>query len=701
MQFSVWTPIHIMRKAPVRAGRFSLPAIVTAFLISALPALAGNGTNILPSQSLASHYYGNDGPWYEANIPFFDCSDPEVTQVYYYRWELWKSHIRDLGEKGHILTEFLNDVGWSIHPWQSLNDATAFHIHEGRWLRDPRYIDDYIHFMYADHGNDRHFSESIADAVYSAYLANGDAGNATRYLPDMERVYNAWNDHYDAAKGLYYIDPISDATEFSIASIEATGGKWGFGGGQAFRPSINSFMYADAMAISRLAALGGDGATAKSYAEKAADIKGHIQADLWNDTMHHFVDRYKVDNQFVHYWDFVPGRELEGFVPWYFNLPDDSPKYAEAWGRLLAKDGFAGAAGLRTVEPSYQYYMRQYIYEPRTDPRKPECQWNGPSWPFDTTLLLGAIANLLDHYQQAIIHPEDYLHLLRQYAHQHYLDKSLDIQEDYNPDTGAVIVGLPRSHHYNHSDFCDLVVTGLAGLHPRADNSLEVNPIIAPSLGYFCLENVPYHGHAVTILYDIDGKHYGRGAGLSVYVDGQVASAPAPAGRRIVQIGAPIVPRNQTRQVDFAVNCPRSGNPVPSASCNPKALYAPIDGRVWFYPNVPKYWSTLGSANAQDWYGVDFGSAKQINSVKLFFYGDGSQFLPPADYTVQTWSGSDWVNIPNAQVTPSAPLGNGENSVTFPPVSTSKVRVLFTNKPGAATALVAFKAFGEVPAFAE
>ena len=38
-------------------------------------------------------------------------------------------------------------------------------------------------------------------------------------------------------------------------------------------------------------------------------------------------DRYKTDNRFVHYWDFIRGRELAGYVPWSFELPDNDPKY--------------------------------------------------------------------------------------------------------------------------------------------------------------------------------------------------------------------------------------------------------------------------------------------------------------------------------------------------------------------------------------
>ncbi len=106
-----------------------------------------------------------------------------------------------------------------------------------------------------------------------------------------------------------------------------------------------------------------------------------------------------------------------------------------------------------------------------------------------------------------------------------------------------------RSHHYNHSDFVDLVISGLAGLRPRADDILEVNPLIpvdatgANSISYFCLENVLYHGQLVTIVYDRDGTHYGLGAGLSVYVNGQQAIAPSEMGKKTVKID--VAPRRK------------------------------------------------------------------------------------------------------------------------------------------------------------
>ncbi len=666
---------------------------------NAVTVTASGGTSILPQKTLAVRYFGNDAPWFEKNIPFFDCSDPDITRIYFYRWQLYKSHLKDLGSRGYIVTEFLNDVGWAWNPYQSLDDATAFHINEGRWLKDKRYVDDYITFMYSG-ANDRHFSEAIAAAAYARYLANGDRAFAIKNLEAMKHLFQLWTNRYDPAKGMYSIEPILDATEYTIASIDASGGQDGFLHGDAFRPTINSFMFANAMAISKLAALGGETNTAAAFAANAAALKDKVQTNLWNDSMQHFIDRFKADNEFVHYWDFIRGRELAGYVPWAFELPDNDPKYNAAWKHLLSPEEFAGPYGLRTVEPSYEYYMRQYRYETVDGKKLPECQWNGPSWPFDTTLVLTAMANLLNDYSQNVVQADDYVRLLKQYARQHFLNGEPNLQEDYNPDTGKVIVGLPRSDHYNHSGFNDLVISGLAGLRPRADNILEINPLIpidassTNSIDYFCLENVPYHGQSVTIVYDRDGRHYSKGAGVSIYVNGRQVLKPSALGKKTIAISKPMVSAT-AHPIDLAVNFAKKGFPVASASVNnvTNEVYQSVDGRVWFYPSVRNYWSNAGSLADEDWFSLDFGSEEKFSSLQLYFYADEMRFKAPAKYTVQYWTGGTWADVHVSRATPRNPLANGENVIAFRPVTASKLRIRFTNPKPAAIALVEVKAF--------
>src|SRR5438046_4325275 len=101
----------------------------------------------------------------------------------------------------------------------------------------------------------------------------------------MKSIYEQWADHWDASKKLYYIPAMPDATEYTIASIDASGGKDGFEDGEAFRPTINSYMYGNAKAISRIAGIKGDERTAREYLQKAADLKTNVERSLWNDSL--------------------------------------------------------------------------------------------------------------------------------------------------------------------------------------------------------------------------------------------------------------------------------------------------------------------------------------------------------------------------------------------------------------------------------
>jgi len=82
--------------------------------------------------------------------------------------------------------------------------------------------------------------------------------------------------------------------------------------------------------------------------------------------------------------------------------------------------------------------------------------------------------------------------------------------------------GEERGKDYNHSTYCDLIISGLIGLRPRPDATIEVNPLLSSGAwDYFCLDQIPYHGRSLTILYDKTGGHYRQGKGLRLLVDGK------------------------------------------------------------------------------------------------------------------------------------------------------------------------------------
>lgn len=627
----------------------------------------------LDHHALAARYFHEDAQWYLENIPFFECSDSAIEQVYYYRWKMYKAHVRNVGTNEYVITEFINHMPWDREPYCTINAASMHHIYEGRWLRDSRYINGYINNLYRDGGNNLQYSESIADASFANYLVTGDAAFITSYLDSMKAKYEGWKDHWDAAKNLYYIPAMPDATEYTVASIDASGGTGGFDDGEAFRPTLNSYMYGNARAIARIAELKGDLATRDEYAGRAASLKANVQASLWNDAQHHFMDRFKVNNQYVHYWDFIRNRELAGMIPWYFDLPDDEKKYNAAWKNVLDTTILLGRYGLRTNEPAYEYYFKQIAFTWGL----PSSQWNGPSWPYQSSQTLTGMANLLNNYRQTDVTATDYLKLLRLYTHQHYLpDGKLNLVENYDPNKGKPIVFYYWSNHYNHSSYNNLIISGLCGIRPAEGDTLTLNPLIDNSIQYFCLSNLRYHGHDLTVVFDRDGNKYHMGKGLTVFVDGREVDVKQLENKYQVNVGKIVVPTPLPEPTNYAFNIRKKGFPEVSASVNAlkDSVYQAVDGKVWYFPEVSNRWSTIGSDSEYDWIAINFGEEREVSSVKIYplVYGD---FILPYSVSVDYWTDGEWNH---AQLSEEPKLtGNTENTLRFNKVKTAQIRVNF------------------------
>jgi hypothetical protein len=648
-------------------------------LLPVLFASCSNDKNVLfpDHHSLAATYYQEDRQWYLDNVPFFECSDKEIEQVYYYRWKMYKAHIRNVGDNSFVITEFINHMPWDREPFCTINAASMHHIYEGRWLKDNRYIDGYITNLYQHGGNDRRYSESVADATFARYLVNGDADFLMMQLDSMISIYNQWYDHYDSSKQLYYIPAMPDATEYTIASIDASGGKDGFEGGDAFRPTINSYMYGNAMAISKIAALKNKKAVSDQFLQKALNLKANLERSLWNDSLQHFTDRFKVNNQYVRYWDFIRGRELAGMIPWYFNLPADNERFHAAWNHVIDTSQLLGKCGLRTNEPSYEYYFKQYTWFEG----KRGSQWNGPEWPYQTSQVLTAMANLLNDYKQSVIANSDYLKLLRLYTKQHFLpDGNINLVENYDPNLGEPIVYFYWSNHYNHSSYNNLVISGLCGIRPFAGDTLDINPLVDSTIDYFYLGDVMYHGHKLSFIYDKDGSKYKTGKGLSVFVDNKKAELIKHQGRYKVHVGSPSNQPSTRHPLNVALNVQRKGYPLPTASINTMpdtSLYQAIDGKIWYFPEVVNRWTSEGSRSTKDWFAIDFGKPSEISSANLFLFADGKSFGAPDDLLIEYDSSGRWVPVKMQTAGPIKLTGNTRNSIHFEKVKATTMRITF------------------------
>lgn len=80
--------------------------------------------------------------------------------------------------------------------------------------------------------------------------------------------------------------------------------------------------------------------------------------------------------------------------------------------------------------------------------------------------------------------------------------------------------GLERGKDYNHSTFCDLVISLLTGFS-ETNGNVNFAPIIPDDWTYFTLDNLYIRGDRYTLKYDRDGKNYGE-AGLKIYKNGKI-----------------------------------------------------------------------------------------------------------------------------------------------------------------------------------
>jgi hypothetical protein len=485
-------------------------------------------------EELFVQYINNKESWnfLSGNIPLFDCPDKMMEQTYYFRWWTYRKHIKHTPD-GFVILEFLPDVPWA-GKYNTINCPAAHHIYEGRWLHDQTYMNDYAKFWLKGGGAVREYSFWIADALYNDYLVTHDAGLIKELFPLLIENYEGWEKERLDANGLFWQEDGKDGMEVSIAGALSDNA-------MGYRATINAYMYGDAVALSKMALLLHQQETAKRFIAKSEQIKRKMQDALW-DANAGFFKVLPLGKESL-----CSARELHGYTPWYFNMPD--PKYNGAWKYLMDSNYFYARFGPTTAEQNHPAF--KIAYEGH------ECQWNGPSWPFATSITLTAAANLLLNYTQPYFSKQDYFKLIRIYANSHQLKREDGktvpwIDENLNPFTGDWISrtrlktwdkgtwsaekgGKERGKDYNHSTFCDLVISGLIGLRPQANNSIIVNPLLpANTWDYFCLDNILYHGKTITILYDKSGMHYKKGKGLAVFVNGKkVASSSQLSKLRI------------------------------------------------------------------------------------------------------------------------------------------------------------------------
>ena len=578
-------------------GIGNFPAAAADFLFPATSLRADIARfNALDTESVTNHIPNSAAAdFLAANAPRFDCPDRELVEIWHFRWWTFRKHLKQTPD-GFVVTEFLTPVKHAgAH--NTISCATGFHLAEGRWLRDPRFLDDYTRFWLrgADGKPQPHFhkfSSWFAAAVWDRACVTGDFAFALGLLDDLVADYRAWETERRLPSGLFWQHDVKDGMEESISGSRTA---------QQPRPTINSYMVANARAIAALAQLAKRPELAKEFSAKADELH-HLTLDkLWDNEAKFFKVLVARDSNVASgapasrvaqtsksavspvskpatavqpdarpnsprsadleigatagletRATYSPAREAIGYVPWMFHLPD--ARHAAAWLQLTDPAGFHAPFGLTTAERRHPAFRTHGTFK---------CEWDGPVWPFATSQTLLALANFLRATNapraSSSLAPtggegrgegatathlptrHNYLAALLTYTRSHRMNGQPYIGEYLDETTGAWLKGNhERSRHYNHSLFADLIITGLVGLTPRADDTVEVHPLLPDGTwDWFALDAVPYHGRTLTILWDKTGAHYGKGAGLRLFADGKLLATT----NRLTRVTAKLPPR--------------------------------------------------------------------------------------------------------------------------------------------------------------
>ena len=667
-------------------------------LLSTVPAPA----QVLDSRALLGRYLvdNRDIDWFAARIPAFESPDSAIEATYYYRWELVTKHLTYGSPKtGYTFTEFIDRPFWSGE-YGAISCPLGHQFAEVRWLDDRDIVSDFARYWFEAPGaQPRSYSNWYGAAMWRLFEVTRDTALLRRVLPYMKTQYAGWMaEHWDPTQRMFHWDGLHDGMERNINSRQTDDIDEGADG---YRPTLNSYMYADARAIARASALFGDTAAARDYDARADSLRVRVEQELWDERRSFFLHQAAHNEksgvraltrtyESGEYAGNPHGRELIGYVPWQFDLPEPGKGYERAWRFLMDTAYFLTPFGPTTTEQNDPQFFISYRC----------CWWSGNSWPYATTQTLEAMANLLNDYRQSVVTAADWMRLFTIYTRTQRKDGRPYVAEAANPLTGSWEGHDTPGHsnHYFHSAYVNLVITDVVGLRPRADDSLVVNPLAPSSWAYFALDGVRYHGRRLTILWDRDGTRYGRGRGLVVLADGRLL-ARSTGLRRLATHLPPRASRPTPRRlVNVAVNNDKTPYPrveVSFAAAKTSAA-ALNDGNYWYHIAPPNRWTTTGSPNERDTVTIDFGAPRAIRRIVLYPLDDStaSPVAAPASYEIEVWQGDRWTPVPDATRTPHVPQGHRANTITFGAVRTPRVRIVLTPHLGSSLGLTEVEVWG-------
>lgn len=585
---------------------------------------------------------------------------------------------------------------------QSIPDSAGHHIVEGRWLRNPQYTKDLIQ-LYTRGGleivSGITYTHYVHRAIYEHAQAIGDTSFLLSQLEGMEKTFDLWNVTIDPTVGLYHRNPLQDAQEYSLIGYLVGGPNGGpmqnwidpandyntiWLGPETYRPDFNAYMVAAASSIAEVARLSGNTSLAQQWNSTSATIYSRMENFLYDAGINFWIDVAQGSNYRA------IGRQLIGYFPYRFDVGTDRTKIAGLEAGLDTQH-FITEFGPTTLEQISPYYLAEknttYC-----------CLWQGQSWPFSTSVYLITLAKLARTNASSVVTPALFQDAFHKYTMTNYKDGYPYTAESHYPviDTWSGDT-TNHSEHYLHSTYLDNFFTNLIGVIPTLDDRLELRPLVPSNWSYFAIENLPYHGSLISILWDASGSHYtsfNHSIGLSVYSNGRLLynqRTLAPCN---------ITLSNSTMAVKQLASAPRWANilanpnspwGLPSVTADvrfstngdisPYEAWKMNDGLLWYDREPNNFWTNNQSTSPFSHIDITLPRPRTMSSISLAVIDDleqGGVITCPLAINVTDSRTGTVLALRNPW---TGCKGNALNTVTFnSSVTTDKLEITLTDQ---------------------
>lgn len=705
------------KSVTVAAGATVTTKIVMGFIASEIPESSTDYTsyaNATAANAFATHVRAYN-KWWADYVPYIDVPEPAIKKNIYYRWWLMRFNNLDANIPGQTY-QFPTSVEGALGYNNAIVLTQPMHIDDLKYLRTPLYAyGDWLSVgqvskgaRFVDNPGDpenwsNSYTQYIAEAAWKSYQIHGGqpaiAANLAKYAEGDVKGQLAFYDTNNN-KLIEYDWGALTGNDADAVSFHWRTGK--MDRGEA------AYQYSGARAAAQAYAAIGNTAKANEMNTLADQIQAAFVNVLWNSSHQLFENRMVSDGAFN------PWKEINIYYPFAVNAIPNTTTYKQA---------------LRLFDDPAQYPIFPFYTADQADKAASGTGSNNFST-INSTVQFRLLSSVLRNYPNQWITSDWYKKLLYWNAWAQYVNGNTafpDANEFWANWNGSAITYRSWIHHDILGSSNWTVIEDVAGLRPRSDNKIELSPI---GIGWpnFTVNNLRYRNADLTIVWDdpADGvvRYSGIPEGYSIFLNGtRVATVNSlvpftydPSNGSVTTSGTvnfstsfpSLQAPNQVVQSDPRVldilakagvdtTLPALTNLAAGATASASftgsgtSTASAVDG----FPTNEPFWGAGGSANSQDWYAVNFGTARTFNEVRLYFKDSrpaSATYRAPSSYSIQYLNGSTWTDVGSQAKNPSTPKGN-YNLVTFPAVTASQVRVLATNASGAKTGLTEIKIY--------